>query len=111
MKAEQAGRGRDSKTGNHELRKKRHDVATSLRGRDRIKGSTMDNEVVTPNRSHNIRFTIDWTLMSQHLEEVTTSTLNQKLSRHQLAKKIRSRHHSVVVTSVRKKEGRDIIPQ
>ena len=49
--------------------------------------------------------------MSRHLEEVATSTLNQKLSRHQLAKKLRSRHHSVVVTSVIKKEGRDIIQQ
>ena len=33
------------------------------------------------------------------------STRNQKLSRHRLAKKLRSRHHSVVVTSVAKSEA------
>ena len=47
--------------------------------------------------------------MSRHLEEVATSTLNQKQSRNQSAKKIRSRHQSEVVTSVVKKGGRDII--
>ena len=83
--------------------------------------------------------------MSQHLEEVTTSTLNQKLSQHHSAvatsktrdedshiirgrdihckekkvatsfssrdikgKRLRSRHHLVVATSVAKKIGRDI---
>ena len=64
---------------------------------------------MTQNGGRDKRFTIDLTLMSRHLEEVATSTLNQKLSRHQLPKKLRSRHHSVVVTSVAKKEGRDII--
>ena len=49
--------------------------------------------------------------MSRHLAEVATSTLNQKLLRHQHAKKLRSRHHSMVVTSVAKKEGREIIQQ
>ena len=49
--------------------------------------------------------------MLQHLAEVATSTLNHKLSRHQLAKKLRSRHHSMVVTSIAKKEGRHIIQQ
>ena len=43
--------------------------------------------------------------MSRHLEEVATSTLNQKLSRHQLAKKLRSRQHSVVVTLFAKSEA------
>ena len=40
--------------------------------------------------------------MSRHLEAVATSTLNQKQSRHQLVKNLRSRHHHL------KKEGRDI---
>ena len=43
--------------------------------------------------------------MSRHLEEVATSTLNQKLSRHQLAKKLRLRQHSVVMTSVAKSKA------
>ena len=59
LKAERAGRDRNSKSGNHELRKKRHDVVTPLRGCDRIKVSTVDNEVVTQNKSRDIRFTID----------------------------------------------------
>ena len=40
--------------------------------------------------------------MSRHLKAVATSTLNQKQSRHQLVKNLRSRHHHL------KKEGRDI---
>ena len=43
--------------------------------------------------------------MSRHLEAVATSTLNQKQSRHQLAKKLRYRHHHL------KREGRDISNQ
>ena len=65
--------------------------------------------------------------MSRHLEEVATSTLNQKQSRHQLEEKLRSRHHSMVATlvalkrrsrqhlavatSIAKTLGRDIIKQ
>ena len=56
-------------------------------------------EVVTPNRSRDIRFTRDITSKSRHLEKVATPTLNQK----------RSRHHSVVATSVASKEGHDVI--
>ena len=42
-------------------------------------------------------------------KEVATSTLHQKRSRHQPAKKSRSRHQSAVATSVALKGGRDII--
>ena len=44
-------------------------------------------------------------------QEVATSTLHQKRSRDQPAKKSRSRHQSEVVTSVDMKGGRDIIQQ
>ena len=44
-------------------------------------------------------------------QEVATSTLHQKWSRHQPAKKSRSRHQSEVTTSVDMKGSRDIIQQ
>ena len=45
---------------------------------------------------------VQWTVKSRHLKAVATSTLNQKQSRHQLARNLRSRHHHL------KKEGLDI---
>ena len=87
-------------------------------------------EVVTLNRSRDIRFSRDWTSKSRHLEEVATSTLNQKMSRRHLAvatsvvrkkvttsfsgrdiscKERRSRRHLAVAKSIARKEGRDVI--
>ena len=47
LKGERTACDRNSESGNQELMKKRHDVATSYRGRDRIKPSTVDKEVAT----------------------------------------------------------------
>ena len=47
--------------------------------------------------------------MSRHLAAVATSTLNQKQSRQQLARKLKSRHQSEVATAVVKTRCCDII--